>query len=225
MIGSKLECTDGEIGKVIEFYFDDDTWIVRYLIVKTGSWLSEQKVLISTNVLIKNSDKADSFPVNLTMEQIRNSPDIDTERPVSRQQEIELSKYYNELSYAGNGFFAGGSIWGIDNPSVIMDQKIVKENESDKRPDDDLHLRSSYQVTGYHIHATDGEIGHVKDFIIDDENWKILYLVVDTHNWIGGKKVLIPVANIKEVQWDNSKVFVNETVDAIKNSLVFDESY
>jgi sporulation protein YlmC with PRC-barrel domain len=224
LIGYNLEGTDGEIGKVTDFYFDDDTWTIRYLILQTGNWFSGRDVLISPEALVKSIWKPGIFPVNLTKDQILNSPDIDTDKPVSRQQEIELYGHYLWQPYWGSDFYAGG-LWGIPSSAPVIDQKIVKEtDENDKRSKDDRHLRSTHEVTGYHIHAIDGEIGHVKDFIMDDRTWQIVWLVVDTHNWIGGKKVLIPVRHIKEVQWENSKVVADETVDSVKNSIAFDGS-
>jgi len=227
LIGNKMEATDGDIGNVEEFYFDDDTWAIRYLVVKTDTWLSGREVLIAPQALIKDSWMVGRFPINLTKELIKNSPDIDTDIPVSRQQEIALYGHYAWERYGGNGFYAGASAPFMITPFPILDEKIIKEtdsNSNDEKPDYDTHLRSTKIITGYHIHAIDGEIGHVNDFIIDTETWLIISLVVDTHNWFGGKKVLIPVANIKEVQWENSKVIIKETKDAIKNSVVFEEA-
>lgn len=212
LIGYKMEGTDGEIGKVEDFYFDDEAWTMRYLILKTGNWLSERKVLISPQALIKGGEQSGVFPVNLTKEQIINSPDIDTDKPVSRQQEIELHGYFPWQSYWGEGYYDNG-VWSTTYPAPFIEQNIHNDN---KIREQNQHLRSVHEVTGYYINATDGDIGHVKDFIIDDITWKILYLVVDTHNWFGdthywfyGKKVLVPVEHVKEVEWSNSKVFLN----------------
>ena len=67
----------------------------------------------------------------------------------------------------------------------------------------DPHLRSSAAVTGYHIQATDGDIGHVEDFLLDDRSWTIRFMVVDTTNWWAGEKVLIAPAWIERVDWDH----------------------
>ena len=222
--GFTLNATDGEIGKVETFYFDDDTWTIRYLIVKTGGWLSGREVLISPQAVVKDSWGKESLPVNLTKEQVSSSPNIDTERPVSRQQEAELYAHYPWQNYWGGGFYAGG-VWGITYPASTIDNTIVNEPETNHKPSgDDQHLRSTDKVGGYNIQATDGDIGHVTDFIMDDETWKLLFFVVDTHNWFGGKKVLIPVSDIKEVQWANSKVIINITTDAVKSSKLFEET-
>ncbi|MGO9116223.1 MAG: hypothetical protein ACLQPD_01280 [Desulfomonilaceae bacterium] len=89
---------------------------------------------------------------------------------------------------------------------------------------DDPHLRSTRQVTGYHIHATDGEIGHVEDFIVNDENWAIRFLVVDTRNWLPGKKVLLSPQWIKRVEWADSSVYFDLTRESVRNSPEFDFS-
>lgn len=222
--GYGIEAIDGDIGKLEEFYFDDETWTIRYLIVKTGSWLSGRKVLISPAAL-KNRDWSNRLiPVNLTKKQIHNSPDIDTNLPVSRQQEIELYGHYKWESYWGSGFYGGGSM-DVSMPFPSVDRKVLIEPDKDhKNPNDDVHLRSTERITGYHIHASDGEIGHVKDFVIDDKTLQLLFFVVDTHNWMGGKKVLIPIEQINRVDWSTFEVFLNITISEVKNSHIFEES-
>jgi uncharacterized protein YrrD len=225
LIGYTLGATDGEIGKVKDFYFDDETWTIRYLIVETGSWLSGRKVLISPEAVLTPADNEEAFPVNLTKEQIKNSPDIDTEKPVSRQQEMKLYEYYPWTSYWGGGLWAGGiGTTGMVMPRpVSIEQAVQKEDDTaGKETDVDPHLRSTDKVTGYSIKATDGEIGDVEDFIIDDSSWKIHFLVVDTGNWFPGKKVLISPKWIKEIKWETSTVIVNASVERVKNSPEYD---
>jgi sporulation protein YlmC with PRC-barrel domain len=214
-----IRATDGEIGKVTAFYFDDDNWKIRYLIVRTGTWLFGRKVLISPAALKKGPWESGIFSLDLTKEKIRSSPDIDTDKPVSRQQEIELHKHYPWQNYWGGGQYAYG-VFGTAAFNPGLDEELAKE--ADKHSPDDLHLRSTHRVTGYHLHATDGDIGHVKDFIMDDETWQVMYLVVAIHNWLGGKKVLIPVRLIEKVEWDSSKVFIDASVAFVENSPLFD---
>jgi sporulation protein YlmC with PRC-barrel domain len=222
--GYSIKATNGIIGEVEEFYFDDETWTIRYLVVKTGNWLSGREVLISPVALKDKNWANNSIPVHLTKTQIKNSPDIDTKKPVSRQQEIELYGHYQWQNYWGSGFYGGGSM-GVSMPFPSIDRKVMIEPDKDhKNPDDDVHLRSTETITGYHIHASDGEIGHVKDFIIDDQTLQLLFFVVDTHNWIGGKKVLVPISAIKKVDWSTFEVFLNITTAKVKNSRLFEES-
>jgi uncharacterized protein YrrD len=214
-----IGATDGEIGKVKEVYFDDHTWTIRYLIVETGSWLNGRKVLISPVALLTTDWKNKTFPVNLTKEQIKNSPDIDTELPVSRQEEIKLYEHYSWGSYWGGGNF------GLGVP-VSMYDVIIDEDKKNtgKEIEGDPHLRSSHKVTGYSIKATDGRIGEIEDFIIDDGAWKINFLVVDTGHWFPGKKVLISPEWIKEIDWLTSSVIINASVERVKNSPEYDAS-
>jgi uncharacterized protein YrrD len=224
LVGYSMRATDGEIGKVEEFYFDDNTWDIRYLVVTTGSWLFGRSVLISPVALQAVDRRSENFPINLTKSQISNSPGIELHEPVSHQHEIALYEHYAWQPYWTSGFYAGGQ-WGIMPPTPLFDERIYKDGEKPITPtaNKDVHLRSTERVTGYHIHASDGEIGHVSDFIIDDESWQVLYLVVDTKNWIGGKKILVSVKHIIEISWDNSQVRINISKTAVKDSELFDE--
>lgn len=217
LIGYAIGATNGELGKVKEFYFDDKTWTIRYLIVETGNWLSGRKVLISPEAVLVPDWENEIFPVNLTEEQVKNSPEIDTEKPVSRQQELKLFGHYPWTNYWGDESF------GLGMP-VSMFQVLQKDedNPDDKESDDDPHLRSTKKVTGYSVKATDGEIGNVEDFIIDDRNWKLDFVIVDTGKWLTGKKVTISPKWIKEIKWDTSTVIINVSVENVKNSPEYD---
>ncbi len=229
LMGYTLGAIDGEIGTVKEFYFDDQTWTVRYLIVETGNWLLGRKVLISPKSLLRPDWEAERFPVNLTKEQIKNSPDIDTAKPVSRQQEMELNTHYSLGSYWGGGLWGAGM--GIGTTGMMIGGRLPLEeavsrsmNTPGTAIEGDPHLRSTKEVTGYNIHATDSEIGEVQDFIIDDHSWKLDYMVVETGNWLQGKKVLLSPDMIKEINWGTSKIIVNVPVARIKNSPEYDPS-
>lgn len=207
----KLKGLDGEIGKVKDFYFDDTHWAIRYLVAETGTWLYDKQVLISPYALksITMDDKI--IAVNLTKKQIEDSPSIDTDKPVSKQFELSYYGYYGWPVY-----WVGGYTWGL-YPYISRNPKTVKNGDEHEK-DWDPHLRSTHNVSGYGIHATDGEIGHIRDFIIDDDTWEIRYLIVDTQNWWPGKKVLISPQWIKQVGWNESTVFVNLSRDQIKMS-------
>jgi len=219
--GFHMGATDGEIGKVKDFYFDDESWTIRYLVVKTGNWLSDKKVLISpTSIGIPNFEEK-IFPTSLTTDQIKNSPDIDTDMPVSRQHETDLNRYYSWPQYWGAGFY-GGTVAGMATP-MPAEKRDDHDYGTGSATGNDQHLHSADEVEGYKIHAIDGEIGKVKDFIVDDQTWQIRFLVVDTGNWLNGKSVLISPTWIREVQWDNSAVVADLTEEAIRNSPEYDE--
>jgi len=221
LICYSIGAADGEIGKVKEFYFDDKTWTIRYLIVETGSWLFGRKILLSPEALLTPSWGKLQFPVDLTMEQIKNGPDIDTDKPVSQQQEMDLSDYYQWSGYWAGGLWVGGmGTSGMMAPSMVPQEEATenKKNATGKEIPEDPHLRSTDKVIGYHIQATDGRIGDVEDFIMDDKTWKIDFIEVDTGHWFPGKKVLISPKWIREINWKTSSVIVNTTEEQVKNS-------
>jgi uncharacterized protein YrrD len=209
--GHKLDSLDGEIGKVKEFYFDDRHWTIRYLVADTGSWLAGRQVLISPYALVAVIGEDRHIAVDLTKKQIENSPSLDSDKPVSRQFENDYYGYYDYPTYWG-----GSSMWGA-SPYLMRDREKWRKPIQDEKTWNH-HLRSTREVNGYNIQAKDGEIGHIEDFIIDDETWAIRYLIINTHNWWPGKKVLISPQWIKRVSWGEKKVFVNHSREAIKHS-------
>jgi hypothetical protein len=80
----------------------------------------------------------------------------------------------------------------------------------------DERLKSAKDVAGYHIHARDGQIGHVEDFLFDDVTWAIRYLLVDTSNWIGGRAVLVPPSWAGHIDWIRQELVVKLTRQAIR---------
>jgi len=204
---------------VEDFSFDDRTWDIRYMVVGTGSWLSGRKVLIAAAALQAPDRQAKTFPVALTRQQVRNSPDIDTAKTVTRQHELDLHNHYAWPLYWGEGFYAGSMSGGMLFPPA---------GEEEKKPGaeapGDSHLQSARAVDGYRLHALDGTIGHVKDFIVDDEAWIIRYLVGDLGAWLPGRKVLISPNWIESVDWETSEVFVDLKREAIRSSPEFDPS-
>ena len=219
MIGYAIRATDGDLGKVDEFYFDDETWTIRYMVVETGNWLPGRKVLISPVAFGKPELESRMISVNLTCAQVGNSPNIDTDRPIYLQHEAELHEHYQ---WPWRGGYGG--TFGTTPLPLSSDEAFAEQEASASGRRDDPHLRSKRQVISYHIHATDGEIGHVEDFIVDDETWAIRFLVVDTRNWLPGKKVLLSPQWIKHVEWADSSVHLGLTRESIKNSPGFDAS-
>jgi sporulation protein YlmC with PRC-barrel domain len=214
--GYKLESLDGDIGKAQEFYFDDHYWTIRYLVADTGNWLSGKQVLISPYALAGVVKEEQHLSVDLTKKQIEESPSLATDKPVSRQFEEDYYGYY------GWPFYWGGSYqWGA-YPYIEREREKWRPLPRSEKTWDP-HLRSTQQVTGYHVQATDGEIGHIEDFVIDDETWTIRYLIVGTRNWWPGKKVLVAPQWIERVSWSESKVFINLSRETIKQSPEYTE--
>ena len=216
--GYTLHSLDGEIGKVNEFYFDDQHWAIRYLVADTGNWLTDRQVLISPYALISVSAEEQHIAIDLTRKQIEDSPLLASDKPVSRQFEKSYYGHYGWPIYWG-----GPYMWG-SFPNIVREGKTSREPAQGEDAWDP-HLRSTHDVSGHHIEATDGEIGHVEDFIIDDATWAIRYLLVDTRNWWPGKWILVSLKWIESVSWSESKVFVNLLREAIKQAPEFTGEY
>lgn len=203
MLGYHLGAVDGELGKVRDFYFDDHAWAIRYVVVDTGNWLMDRLVLISPMSLGEADWSKKVLPVNLTRKQIEDSPPASEHEPVSREFEMELSHYFDWLAY-----------W---EPRSLPERTV----EYDQRPEEP-QLRSMEEVAGYHLHATDGDLGHVADFIADTDFWVIRYLVVDTGHWLPGRKALIAPEWITRIEWPRDRVDVDLQREQIRNSPEFD---
>lgn len=225
--GYSIQATDGKIGHVHSFYFDDQSGTVRYLVVETGNWLTERQVLISPESLGRPDGNDKKLPVNLTKAEIEESPSIANDEPVSRQMEVTLRDYYGWSPYWQTAM--APDAWSSIPPAVptVAGQQHERELEEAvalKTEEPNLHLRSSREVIGYHIQALDGEIGHVETFLVDEANWRIQYLVVDTRNWLPGKKVLVAPEWIERIVWEERKVHVDLSKEQIKSSPEYDDS-
>lgn len=225
--GYAVGASDGRLGTVSNFLFDDASWSVRWLVVDTGHWLAGRKVLLPVSVLGHLDPDKREFSVRLTMKQIEDSPGIDTDRPVSRQMESNIYSHYGWSPYWGAGYGMGGFAYmGAGMAPVVSPQASRRAEEigENQRKHDDPHLRSIDEVSGYHIQASDGEIGHVADFLLEDADWSIHFLIVDTKNWWPGKKVLISPRLAQEIDWTNNLVHLGVDRQRVKDSPPYDSS-
>ena len=214
--GFRLAAEDGEIGHVTDLYFEDAAWAVRYLVVATGSWLFGKNVLISPNAVERVNWDDECIKVNLTMEQVRNSPDIDTDRPISRQQEADYHLYYNFPPYWG-----GVALWGrYDEPGGEATQAESEATMQDKEYGAkwDSHLRSAREVRGYHVVAIDGKVGHLDNFLCNPDSWAIRYLVIDTGGWLKKHEVLFTPKLVDRVIWAEATVNVNASRELMESA-------
>lgn len=198
-----LLSADGQIGSVDDFYFDDTTWLIRYLIVNTGGWLMGRRVLLASRAIGNVDDGEKTIAVELTREQIENSPPMETRKPVSRQYEIEFYEYYGWSPYWEADPLSGFAMHGSPVAS------FPNLSEKSDAPPEESKLRRTSEVEGYDIEALDGEIGHVKDFIVDADQWVIRYLQIDTGKWLPGRHVLVSPGWIKGVSWKDRAVSVD----------------
>jgi hypothetical protein len=207
LYGNKIVALDGdgEIGHVKDFYFDDESWVIRYIVADTGSWLTGRQVLLSPHSFGDWDLRAKTLHVRLTKHQIENSPSIDSHRPVSRQFEVEYYGYYGWPVY-----WQGDSLWGLGGyPAALPPTKEEVEVRRQYRHRDDKHLRSALGVTGYHIKARDGTIGKVAAFLVDPRSWAICDLVVEAGHWYAGKHVRISPNSVEWISYEEAQVYVD----------------
>jgi len=229
----RLDATDGEIGRVKDVYFDDSAWVVRYLVVDTGSWLSSRKVLISPISIGRPDWVGHALKVSISRQQVKDSPSIDTDKPVSRQNEEQYLGYYGYPYYWGGAGMWGAGLYpyemapgyaavGADQAARERDEQIWLRTEEARHRNDDPHLRSCKALDGYRIRAADGEIGHVAGYLIDDETWAVRFLIIDTSNWWAGHKVLVACDWITDVSWVERTVSIDLTRKAVKEAPPYD---
>jgi hypothetical protein len=220
-----IEAIDGPVGTVSDFLFDDSSWSVRWLVVDTGKWLTGRKVILPTAVLGHPDPTTGTFSVRLTLQQVEDSPEIDPERPASRRAETRVYEHYRWNPYWGGGYMSGyiGSYGMTPFPvSGSNDQKF--EIAAAERNINSSTLCSVEVVTGYHIEARDGDLGHIEDFLVEDGDWSIHFLVVDTRNWWVGKRVLISPKSVLDIDWQERMVTLDVDRQKVKDSPAYDPS-
>lgn len=219
---------DGDIGSVDRLFFDDERWTVRHIVVDTGKWLPGRRVLISPVSVERIDEERRCIVVQLTKEKVRDSPDIDSDMPVSRQQEIELHAYYGFGPYWG-----GAGLWGAtyypaglaptSGAGTLVSPGAYPSGEPETPPEShgDSHLRSTREVAGYRVQASDEQVGHIEDFLIDEQTWAITQLVVDTSRWPGGKNIVVPADSVQSVDWAQQTVTVRGTAEEVRRQPEF----
>jgi len=216
--GASLRGTDDLVGSIEDLYFDAESWQVRYLVVDTGKWLPGRKVLLPVEVVTGREWGMHAASVGLTRDQVQTSPDVETQKPVSRQMELALFQHYNVPMYWGpaGAAMAGGA--GIVPPT----SGDIAPGELPETERSLTSLHSAREVKRYYIRASDGDLGHVEDFIVDDRAWVIRYLAIDTKNWLPARKVLVSPEWIEDISWTETTVKVDLTCEKIKNSPEYD---
>lgn len=216
LLGYELMATDGQIGNVDDALFSDEDWTIRYLVADTGPWIFGRKVLISPEAFLQPVWASHTFPVNLTREQVKSSPNVDLAKPVSRQYEEKLRAYYNWPVY-----------WGGTHPThggpTYVPPNLFKIRTPPEDATYDTHLRSADELLDYQVSGTDGKAGEMTDFILEDEEWQFRYLVLDTSEEIGvEKKVLVALEWITSIEVAGKDIFIGLTQEAIRFSPEFD---
>jgi uncharacterized protein YrrD len=208
-----FQARDEELGRLKQVYFDDQLWQVRYLVVQTGSWLAEKEVLLVPAVITGIDDGSKTIQVDLTRKQIENAPPVDSEQPVSEHYQLQYFRYYGWEPY-----------WSTDplSPATPAIPPFIQP-ETPTEPQNP-HLRSSDEVSGYRLDTANGSIGHVEDIILDDQEWKVRYLEIDTGNWLPGRHVLVSPAWVQQIDWVDQQVHVELSRELVESAPEYDSS-
>ncbi|WP_372624633.1 PRC-barrel domain-containing protein [Falsiroseomonas sp.] len=220
LIGSGIRARDGEIGSIADLLFDETDWTVRWVLVDTGTWLTGRRVLLPPSCFGAPGGVTLEYPVDLTRKQVEESPEIDFDAPVSRQLESRVYSHYGWTPYWNLGYAPPFAAPGL----LPTTGQAPPAPEPRQEPSGDPHLRSAREVTGYYVQATDGDIGHVEEFLVDDESWVIRYAMIDTANWWPARKVLLSPRSFREIDWATQKVRVDVTREQVKASPEYDPS-
>ncbi len=224
--GYTLRAKDGAIGTITDILFDDRHFGLRWVVVDTGSWLPGRRVLLPPTALGQPDPSKREYPVDLNLDEIKDAPGIETDQPVSRQLETDIYGFYgwDPYWYGGYGYAMIGGVQpaGSVVPGQTVDRQQAKVAQEPQEGDG--HLRSIEEVTGYYVEATDDNIGHIEDLIIDESDWAVRYLMIDTKNWWPGKMVLISPNWLRDIAWSDGKVYVDVTREKVKSSPAFDPS-
>jgi hypothetical protein len=215
--GAGIRATDGELGRCSDFLFDDRYWVIRYMVVDTRRWLPGRTILVPPAVLKSYAWESDEMVVDLTVEAVKNSPPLETDKPISQQYQERLFSHYQwPIHWAGSESWASAPFTETPVPPG-------SDTPSDKAPaPEESHLRSGREVAGYRIQATDDGIGHVEDFLVDEEKWTIRYIVVDTRNWLPGRKVLISPLWADIIDYRRAEMHLRMNRNAVENSPLYD---
>jgi sporulation protein YlmC with PRC-barrel domain len=226
--GYAIHASDGEIGSLRDLYFDDQSTSIRYFVVDTGTWLPAKRVLLAPAAVGGIDAERSEVVTGLTRRQVEDSPPVESEKPVSRQQELELHTHYGWEPYWTVPPLVGSlaPYWGPVVPAAASarpsEARVAEEVAAREREHRDPHLRSAREVEGYHVAASDGEIGHLEDFLIDDREWAIHLLGIDTGNWLPGRKVVISPAWLRGIDWNRQRIQVDMSRQQIKDSPAYD---
>jgi uncharacterized protein YrrD len=215
LIGMTVQATDGAIGDIHDIYFDDHTWSLRYYVVDTGKWLPGRKVLIPPNEVRVKTAEDEGLPLRLSREEVRNSPDKDTDRTVSQQAERGLDRHISPMPFWIP--LAPATPVAIEGDPAEREREVVA-GYTGGNP----HLRSAKEVFGYTIAATDDDIGHIDDFLTDESGTSLKYVVVDTRNWLPGRSVVIPTSWVRAITWAEDRVSVGISRKMVENSPEYD---
>ena len=210
----RLAALDGEIGHVKDLYFDDKSWVVRYVVADTGNWLKSRLVLLSPHAFGRLRPDATALHVNLSKEQIEKSPPIESHQTVSRKYEVDYFRYYGWPAY-----WNGGALWGMATCPVVTPSLEAEVSDTPKvHHRNDKHLRGTREVLGYDVQTAQGPVGTACGLMLNDTSWAIQEIAVDVGHWYSGKEIMISTADIESISYEDSRIYVRLSKDEVKGT-------
>lgn len=205
--GFRVMAAEEEVGRVHDCFFDESTWHIRYIVVRTGSWLLGRDVIIVPSHVRVLSLEDEQIATDLTKDELKNSPDVDTEKPISRRREIEYLSYYGMPMY-------WGSMPGIPPTGAPAPTEQAPED----RDDEPSYLRSAREITGYALQSQEGSAGTIKDVVFSPETWAVSHLLVRTGGWFSGKEIAVATTWVEEIDWSRAIVQVDMPNDRLRDA-------
>lgn len=224
--GYTLQETDDVIGTCKDFLFDDALWVIRYMVADTGTWFKHHEVLITPTSMEQPDWRTERIPVNLSRKQIEESPPLDAHAPLSREYEITYHEHFEIPFYWLGADFREGipNKDGAVEPVEDLPIDDLEDQADEQQPSDieEGSLRRAIEIMTYGVIASDGDVGRVEDLIVDDTNWVIQHLIIDTGNIIPGKKIMLDTSCIESVSWEEATLQLDLTKTEIEQSRVYD---
>lgn len=222
--GYWMGAVDGRMGELKDFYFDDESWTIRYLVLDTSRWLPGRTVLISPTAVQSVEWDAGVLHTDLTQEQISNAPTLAADESVGRQHEADLARYFSWPTYWEGASQDPAMTYYVASGSPRHQRKFSEVLEQAPSRRGDPNLRSMHALIGYRVVGQDDEAGQLDDFVIDDQAWVVRYLVVDVGTWWAGEQVLVHPEWLEDIDWQRSTTRFAATRQAIRTAPRFDPS-
>jgi len=201
--GYRLTAPDGEIGAVNDFFFDQEDWTIRYVMVKAEEWLPDRRVLIAPAEFDAPDWSRKVLPISLTKEKIKNSPKIPLDLPISRAHEIALADYYAWQPY-----------WITPVKEAKQSERAIPPEScprTDSRLDydSDIRLHGLQEIKGYRVCSVDGRVGYVEDLGVETADCQIRYLIVDGWDLYPGRHFVVPTSYADSLDWMNIEIRIS----------------
>lgn len=210
MLGQKLDASDGTVGAVRDLFFDEETWTVRYVVLETGKWLAKREVLLPSANVIRENKNGVTLKTAASKQDVEKSPDVSLQKPVSREMELLLGKYWQWTPYWTKGL--------TEEMAGNIESEATERTKKEMEALSESHLRSVVELQGYRVAASDMTLGEISDFLLTDDDWTIDAMVVDTRRWLPGGEVQIDRHHLGGIHWAEETIAVDMKSDEVRHA-------